>query len=139
MTGRLRVRQAVEEEGYRNLEDIRKLLHPACPDAIGSGFVLLNLLISDSNRLAERLLAHVQHQPARAHTTTNMFVYWILQGLLPHDGSSHGRYSNTYLWSGTVANPRLVGREGETRPIATIRDDAWGWALYDCPLIGQRE
>jgi hypothetical protein len=59
------------------LQDTGHLLEPAGADTIGAFLVFLNLLKSQSERIAKFFLAQAQHQPAHPHSAAHVLVDWI--------------------------------------------------------------
>src|SRR5262245_12128004 len=57
----LSVRRPVEEERYRDLQDMRDVLQAARADAVPSLLVFLHLLEREPEPLGEFLLAHTEH------------------------------------------------------------------------------
>src|SRR5450432_3038473 len=72
-------RRAVEEERYRNLQDVRDVLEAARADPVRTLFVFLHLLECQAKGIAEFRLAHVEHQSAHAHTSAHILVSRIWQ------------------------------------------------------------
>ena len=67
----------LKKERNRNLQDLGDVLQPAGANPVGSLFVFLDLLESQPQPFAELLLTHSQHQPAHAHTGTDVLVRGI--------------------------------------------------------------
>src|SRR6516165_2724145 len=67
-------RCTLKEKGHRNLQDMGNLLQAAGADAVRALLVFLYLLESDSERIAQLVLAHGEHLAAHAHTVADMAV-----------------------------------------------------------------
>src|SRR5947209_8446479 len=66
--------RALEQERYRDLQDVADLLQPAGADAVGTLFVFLHLLERQAQSLAELFLTHLDHETAHAHAAADVFV-----------------------------------------------------------------
>src|SRR6516225_6036557 len=69
--------RAFKEKSDRDLENVRNLLKTTRADPVGALLVFLNLLESQTERVAELLLAHSQHHPAHANPASDMLVGWV--------------------------------------------------------------
>lgn len=69
--------QALKEKRYRDLQDARQMLKPACTNAVGTLFVFLNLLECQSETIRKLFLGHTKHESPHADTTSHMLVYWV--------------------------------------------------------------
>jgi hypothetical protein len=70
----VQVGRPLEEERYRNLENVGDLLQPARSDAVSTLLVLLHLLEGEAERIAQFPLAHCKHHAAHAHPAADVLV-----------------------------------------------------------------
>ena len=73
----MQVGRALEEECHRYLQDVGDLLQPTGSDAVGALFVFLDLLKSETERIAKLFLTHGEHHATHAHPAADMLVDWI--------------------------------------------------------------
>jgi len=70
----VQVGRTLEEERYRNLQNVGDLLQAARSDAVSALLVFLHLLEGEAERIAQFLLAHCKHQAAHAHSAADVLV-----------------------------------------------------------------
>ncbi len=70
--------EPVEEEQHRHLHRRCDIPYTACADAIGSGLVLLDLLVRDANTVAKLLRGHSQQRTALAYPLPDTNIYCVL-------------------------------------------------------------
>src|SRR5882724_6173028 len=65
---------SLEQEGYRDLKDLRNLLDTAGTDPVGALLIFLDLLKCEAKCFAELFLAQAKHNAAHPHPTADILV-----------------------------------------------------------------
>jgi hypothetical protein len=69
--------RSLKEKRHWYAKDLRERLKTARADAVAALFVLLNLLIGQSQRIGQPFLAEVEHETTHADAAANMLVYRV--------------------------------------------------------------
>ena len=64
----------LEHGRQRDVQDPAYLEQTRCADAVDAFFIFLNLLERDTQFFADLVLAHIERQPALAHSSANIHV-----------------------------------------------------------------